>query len=169
VKLIFELPNTVDNSGVLKVKRISGDREISPGWKQHGDRRAFANRQEITNTRFMNAVKVELKKAGIALVAIDIRKDGHLLGFAGMKYLRPPLHKRRKSGHVVPHIYIVDGDYAIRDAIDDYNSGYVVRLDVYGDVFQDYRQPEWRDLVRAFLKDAPNVKVINRINLTPKE
>ncbi len=76
--------------------------------------------------------------------------DGHMWGAEATPYLRAASRVRR-----YPHIYIYDGDYAVRNSAEDFNKGAEVALSVIGNIWdggptcEGVDQWDWEDKVRA--------------------
>ena len=87
------------------------------------------------------AIKNELNAKGFDLVKLDPQNDGHL---TSMPYYLKTRSQRSQS----PHIYVYDGQYAIRMMYTDFNNGLLsldVSLDVYG------KQPDVIERIRRIM------------------
>jgi hypothetical protein len=84
-----------------------------------------------------------LNARGFNLIKKRLQDDGHMMGDNYQPYLRPP---KRNPGSG-PHIYIVSGFYALRDANTDWNLDGKVELNVHLDVFD--KQPDcWERIMK---------------------
>jgi len=96
--------------------------------------------------KWLNARGFKLIKKRIEA---DSEEFGHMMGDQYQPYLRPP----KRSPGDGPHIFIVSGFYALRDANEDWNAGEVV-LNVYLDVLG--KQPDCEE--RLFRLRSPGEK-----------
>jgi hypothetical protein len=84
-----------------------------------------------------------LNARGFNLIKKRLQDDGHLMGDNYQPYLRPPVRQPGSS----PHIFIVSGFYALRDANQDWNKEGKVELNVHLDVLG--KQPDcWERIVK---------------------
>ena len=126
-------------SNYLTVKRVS-NKVINSGWNPiNGDEH-----------QLYHWIKVRLNGIGFNLMKVVMEKDkkfSHMYGHEYLPYLRA---KDSKANH--PHIYIYDGDYAIRSAAEDYNNGEEVTFIIEGSIWEPkVCQDNWQDLVRELI------------------
>jgi hypothetical protein len=92
-------------------------------------------------------VKNALNARGFDLVKRRMWRDGHMYGDETLSYLRT-----RKPTSPGPHVYVYDGDYAIRDAVRDWWVEGEIELLVEHDVY--HRQPDCAVQVRRLVTTA---------------
>lgn len=101
-----------------------------------------------------------LNAVGFGLVRKRMSTDtrfAHMYGDNYTPYVRTAIDRMKDT----PHIWIVDGDYAIRSAAEDYNKGEEVSFLLQGDIFQKEDgpplQPDWWRKVKS-LCDAAGIE-----------
>ena len=87
--------------------------------REKGDKRYHGQGHAKGEHALLHNLKKFLNARGFELVKIRAQKDGHMIGDEFQPYLRPP-KKRRDRG--APDIYIYWGNYALRDANEDWNN-----------------------------------------------
>jgi len=85
----------------------------------------------------LHLLKMKLIAAGFQLACVQVQKDGHLYGDQHMKFLRTPIRHNADA----PHLWIVDGNYAVRESAEEYNKYQEVCLNVQGDIFTNKGEP----------------------------
>lgn len=127
--------------------------------REDGDKKAQASgfTREVhgwgAEIHLLGMIQRVLESLGFNLTRTTCSGDGHMYGDDYMQYLRPRMADLRKRGNNFPLIYIVDGSYATRSAAEDYNSGEEVTLQIHGDVFDDFPQPNWWEIVQTICAD----------------
>lgn len=135
-------------NSIIAIQRITGDSKVSmsKGWAPEahgweGEHRLFYRLQQ------------ELKKLGIILVKKRAQEDGHLFGMTETPYLKCPMPKSRKNDNQ-PHIYIFDGNWELRNAAKAYNAKERIVLHVVGDIYPDYPQEDWMEILENLCRSS---------------
>jgi hypothetical protein len=150
-------------AGSLTIQREDGDREA----KASGYTRSVHGwGAEI---HLLGMIAKQMNAIGFGLARKRIACDDqfcHLYGDDDMCYLRTAIKRKRDC----PHLWIVDGDYALRSSADDYNKGEKVQFNIRGNIFcersEDSLQPDWFNKVKA-LCDAAGVPCKLSKNCSP--
>ncbi len=98
-----------------------------------------------------------LNQHGFGLIRKRLAGDEdycHLLGDDHMNYVRTAKGRKKDS----PHLWFVDGNYAVRSSAKEYNQYEEVRFEMQGDIFQMADgppiQPDWYERVEDLCDKA---------------
>jgi len=147
------------NEGIMKIKFSLGTETGSLTiQREEGDPKARASGYTRgihgwgAEIHLLGMLLKKLNKLGFGLVRKRLAGDSHFSHMYGddhMCYLRTGIHRNRDF----PHLWIVDGQYAVLSSSDEYNKGEKVVFDVRGDIFQERdqppKQPDWFNRVKA--------------------
>ena len=120
------------DSGRLLVKREPGDHRCNAGGWGSG----WGPEHQL-----MYRIKRRLNACGFNLIKKRAQSDGHIWGEEATPYLRSANKVRRH-----PHIYIYDGNYAVRNSAEEFNTGEEVCFTITGNIWD--RQLDWTSIVR---------------------
>lgn len=130
-----------DMCGTVTLQREPGDPKArGGGWSAH---HGWGPLHQL-----LHWLKERLNAAGFNLAKKRMSADGHMFGDDETPYLCARNNVRRH-----PHVYIYDGQYACRDAADEFNAGEEVTLLIAGNVYAEVDQDNWWQIVRDLCRE----------------
>jgi len=134
------------SGGYLYVQREAGD---NPAKASGFNRKIHGWGAEI---HLLGMICKKLNAIGFGLVRKRMSTDkhfSHMYGDNYIPYVRTAIDRKKDT----THLWLVDGDYAIRSTAEDYNRGKEVDFLVRGDIFQEVDQPplqpDWWQQVKS--------------------